>query len=148
MTRSMQHRCFQIADLDYILILNALVNLDWTGRPHSDPGSLNIDHLQQRVIVLVQQDRSAGCGAQLHRSAYVVDVGVRDDDLLDGKFVPAYCLQDMLDVVTGIDDDALVDLLVTNYGAVTPEDADRKDLMDHRWSALWNLARNWLWLLI
>jgi hypothetical protein len=66
----------------------------------------------------------------------VVDVGMSDDDLLDGESVLAHSLKDILDVVTGIDDDSLVRMLVTNDGAVTAEDADGKDLVDHEWSGL------------
>jgi hypothetical protein len=35
------------------------------------------------MVVLIEQDRSAGGSTQLHRSADVIDVGMRDDDLLD-----------------------------------------------------------------
>src|SRR5215475_7477612 len=55
-SRGVQYRCVQVSNLDYILVVDALVDLHRTGRTHADPGCLDIDHLQQRVVVLVQQN--------------------------------------------------------------------------------------------
>jgi hypothetical protein len=62
----------------------------------------------------------------------VVDMGVRNDDLLELKFFLAQYLQNALDLAAGIDDHGLVRLLIANNGAITLQPSDRKDLVDHK----------------
>ena len=62
---------------------DTVVNFDVARRSHTDPGSLRIQHFQQSIVVLVEQDGSPGNRTQLHCAAYVIDVSVCDDDLLD-----------------------------------------------------------------
>ncbi len=59
------------------------------GRAHADPRGLLIEHFEQVIIVLVEQNGSAGCGTKFHRSADMIDVGVGDDDLFDLQIVLA-----------------------------------------------------------
>ena len=70
-----------------------------------------VGELPQRPVVGVQQDRRTGRDAQRRRHAYVVVVRVRADD---GLHRPAADdPQDRVDVVRGVDDDAL--LVVTDH---------------------------------
>ena len=61
----------------------------------------------------------------------MVDVGVGDDDLLDGELVLCEQGNDAGDVVAGIDDEGLAGGFVAEDGAVALEHADGKDFVDH-----------------
>ena len=61
----------------------------------------------------------------------MVDVGVGDDDLLEGELVAGKGGDDAGDVVAGIDDDRLVGGFVSEDGAVALERADYEDFVDH-----------------
>ena len=74
---------------------------------HPQPRRLHIQHLQQRIVVLVEQDGRAGDRAQLHGPAHVIDVRVSDHDLLDLQIVFADDRQHIVNVVAGIDDHGL-----------------------------------------
>jgi hypothetical protein len=100
-------------------------------RGDADPRCLNVEHFQQCIIVLIEQDWGASLRAQPHRSAYVIDVGVGDDDLLHIKLVLADDGENILNIVAWIDDHGFVRDLVADDGAVTLQRADGKDLMDH-----------------
>jgi hypothetical protein len=92
---------------------------------------LFIQHFQQGVVVLVEQDRGAGGGAELHGSANVVDVGVGDDDLLDLKLVLSEERDHVVDVVAGVNDHGFVSGLVADDGAVALQRADGENFVDH-----------------
>ncbi|MCU1224501.1 MAG: hypothetical protein JWQ42_2594 [Edaphobacter sp.] len=64
-------------------------------------------------------------------SGDVVDVGVGDDDLLDGEAVLLEDADDAGYLVTRIDDDGLAGYLVTKDGAVALEKAYGEDFVDH-----------------
>ena len=81
-SRRMNHVRGERARLDRVRLSDALIDLDLARIFHSDPRGLHIQHLQQGIVVLVEQDGRAGGGPQLHRSAHVIDVSVSDDDLL------------------------------------------------------------------
>ena len=92
---------------------------------------MHVEHLEQRVIILVEKDGSASQGAEFHGSANVVDVGVSDDDLLHVEVVPLDDRNDVFDVIAGIDDHGFVSGLVSDDGAVTLQRTDRDDLVNH-----------------
>ena len=98
----------------------------------ADPRGLHVEHLQQSVIVLIEQDGRAGSGAQLHRSADVVDVGVRDDDLFDLQIMFADEREHVVDVVAGIDDHRFARGFVADDRAVALQRAYGEDFVDHR----------------
>jgi len=110
---------------------DAAVNFDFARRGHADPRGLHIEHLQQRIVVLVEQDGRAGGGTEFHGSADVVNVGVGNDDLLDLEIVLADEGEDVVDVVAGINDHGLARGLVADDGTVARERADGQDLVDH-----------------
>ena len=77
----------QRAGFHRILLVETVIDLNLSRRLHPDPIRLQIKHLQKRVIVVIKQDRRTCGRTQLHRPADVVDVGVRDHDLLHLEFV-------------------------------------------------------------
>ena len=101
------------------------------GERHADPCGLLVEHFQQSIIILVQQDGSAGGGAKLHGSADVVDVRVGDDDLFDLQVVLANEGENILNVVAGVDDHGFARGLVADDGAVALQRADGEDFVDH-----------------
>ncbi len=110
---------------------DAAVDFDLAGGAHADPGGLHVEHFQQSVIILVEQDGSAGGGAEFHGSADVVDVGVGDDDLFDLEIVFADQGEDVFDFVAGVDDHGFVRGFVADDGAVALQRADGEDFVDH-----------------
>ena len=129
-------RCVQdighdVAGSDFVTSADAAVDGDRPGTLHSDPGGLHIEHFEERVIVLVEQDRCARRLFQLHGSADVVDMSMCDDDLLHGQPVLANNVEDIIDIVAWIDHHRFSCLFVPNHGTVALQHADRKDLMDH-----------------
>ncbi len=68
--------------------------------------------------LLVQQNRGAGGGAQLHRSPHVINVSVSDDDLLDFEIMLAEDSENVVDVVAGIDHHGLARGFISDNGAV------------------------------
>jgi len=61
----------------------------------------------------------------------VVDMGVGDDDLLDGEMVLFESGCDAGDVVAGIDHDGFAGDLVAEDGTVALKGADDEDFVDH-----------------
>jgi len=120
----------KIPTLNRIVISETLIDLDCSRRRRPNPGRLHVEHLQERVIVLVEQDRSARGLLQLHCPTDVIDVRMGDDDLLEFELVLAEDREDSIDFVAGIDDKCLACALVANDGAVTAEKADGEDLVD------------------
>lgn len=66
---------------------DAAVDFDFSRCGDADPCRLHVEHLEQSVVVLIEKNWSARGSAKLHGSADMVNVGVRDDDLLDLKIV-------------------------------------------------------------
>ena len=81
---------------------------------------------------MVNQNGGSGDLFEAVGSGDVIDVGVGDDDLLDGEVVFGQEGQDAGDVVAGIDDDGLTGALVAENGTVALEGANGEDFVDHR----------------
>ena len=111
--------------------VKAVVNFDFPGRGHADPGGLHIEHLEQGVIVLIEKNRGTRRGAKLHGPAHVVDVRVGDDDLADLQIVLLNEGENVVDVVSGIDDHRLARALIADDGTVALQRADGKYFVDH-----------------
>src|SRR5208337_2638526 len=129
--RSVQNVRRQAACPQPVAIPNTRFDSNLTRCSHTYPCSLHVQHFQQRVVILIQQDRRASRGAQLHGSAHVIDVGVGDDDLLHDQFVLADDGKNVFNVVARIDDHGFVRGLIADDGTVTLQRADRKDLVNH-----------------
>ena len=68
---------------------------------------------------------------ELERAADVVDVGVRDENLLERQAERCQAAVNAGDFVAGVDDDGLGGVLVAQDGAVALQRADGKCLEDH-----------------
>src|ERR1035438_5811903 len=110
---------------------NAAVDLNFSRRAHADPGGLGVEHFQQGIVVLVEQDGGAGGGAKLHGSANMVDVSVGDDDLVDLQVALADECKNILNIVAEIDDHGPGGGLVADDRAVALQRADGEDFVDH-----------------
>ena len=65
------------------------------------------------------------------RAADVIDMRVRDDDGFDAQRVAREDLQDLGNVVAGIDNDGFARLLVAENGAVALQHSDRQNFVNH-----------------
>ncbi len=110
---------------------DAAIDFNRAGGAHADPRSLHIEHFQQRVIILVEQDGSAGGSTEFHSSADVVDVGVGDDDLFDLETMLAHHGEDVIDLIAWVNDHSFVSGLVSDDRAVALQRADGEDFVDH-----------------
>ena len=118
---------------NHILILQTLIDLDRPRRRSADPRSLNVQHLQQRVVALVQENGCAGGLLELHCPTYVIDVRMSDYDLLEFELMFSQNVENVFDLVAGIDHQRLPRALVSNDGAIATKHADGKDLVN-QWS--------------
>src|SRR6478672_7730519 len=121
----------QGACFDGVRLTEAVVDLNLPGCWHTDPRRLHIKHLEEGVVILVQENGRSRGGSQLHGSADVIDVRVGDDDLLNLKLVLPYQPEHLLDVVPRIDHDCFVTSLVSDYRTVALQRTDGNDLMNH-----------------
>jgi hypothetical protein len=101
------------------------------GGGDAEPTGLDVHHFYQGKIVLVVEDGGSGEALEALGSGDVVDVGVGDDDLLDGEVVLIEDGDDAGDLVAGVDDDGFEGDLVAQDGAVALQRADGEDFMDH-----------------
>ena len=105
--------------------------VDCAGRCHAEPRGLHVEHFEQGIVVLVEQDRRSGGRAQLHRASHMIDVGVRDDDLLDLQVMLADERENVFNVVAGVDDHRFARGFVANDRAIALQRPDGKDFVDH-----------------
>jgi hypothetical protein len=101
------------------------------GRGDAEPGGLLVHYGELGQVVLVEENGCA-CGFfEAGGAADVVDMGVGDDDLLEGEFVAGEDGKDLRDVVAGVDDHGFAGGLVAEDGAVALEGADGEGFADH-----------------
>lgn len=101
------------------------------GGGDAEPGGLNVHHFDLGEVVLVVEDGRASELLEMVGAGDVVDVGVGDDDLLDGEVVFGEEGEDAGDVVAGVDYDGFAGGLVAEDGAVALEGADGDSFEDH-----------------
>src|SRR6202158_2406838 len=131
MAGSVENVCSQAARPQRFAICDTRFDCNLAGRGYADPCCLYVEHFQQRIVILIEQDWRAALRPQLHRAAYVIDVGVGDDDLLHVKLVLADDGDNVFNVIARIDDHGFARGLVADDRAVTLQRADGKDLVDH-----------------
>ena len=132
---------FKTPRLQRFAIANTRLDGNRARRSHAQPRSLHVEHLQQRIVILIEQDRRAGQRPQLHRSAHVIDVGVSNYDLLHLQFVLANDGKNVFNVVARIDDHGFMRGLIANDRAIALQWADGKDLVNHDSFSLSRLIR-------
>ncbi len=98
---------------------------------HAEPCGLGGHHFEQGQIAFVEEYGRAREALELERSAYVVDVGVGDENLLELEVEFGEAALDAGDFVAGIDNDGFAGFLVAEDGAVAGERADGEGFQDH-----------------
>ncbi len=101
------------------------------GGGDAQPAGLDVHHLDEGEVELVVEDGGSGELLEAVGSGDVVDVGVGDDDLLDGEVMAIEDGLDAGDVVTGVDDDGFAGGFVAKDRAVALEEAYGEDFVDH-----------------
>jgi hypothetical protein len=119
------------ADGDDFAFVEGVVGIVDGGCGDAKPLSLNVHHFDLSEVVLVVEDGCAGDLLEAVGSGDVVDVGMGDDDLLDGECVFGEEGEDAKNFVARVDDDCFVRGLVAKDGAVALKRADRKYLVNH-----------------
>jgi hypothetical protein len=119
------------SDGDELAVVEGVVGGGDGGGGDAEPAGLNVHHFDQGQVALVVEDGGAGELLEAVSAGDVVDVGVSDDDLLDGERVFGEEGHDAGDVVAGVDDDGFAGGLVAEDGAVALEGADGDGFEDH-----------------
>jgi len=101
----------------------------WRG--DAQPIGLSRHHFEQGQIVLIEQDGRSSEALEPERAAYVVDVGVCDENLLELEAEFCKAALDAADLVAGIDDDGLAGFLIAQDSAVAFERADGEGFKNH-----------------
>src|SRR6266851_678125 len=119
------------SDNDEFAVVEGVVGVGDDGSGNAEPGGLNVHHFDQGQVVLVVEDGGAGELFEAVSAGDVVDVGVGDDDLLDGEVVLGEEGEDAGDVVAGVDDDGFAGGFIAEDGAVALEEAYGEGFEDH-----------------
>jgi hypothetical protein len=98
-----------------------------SGVATAQPRGLLLHHLQQRQVVLVEEDRRAGEAFELERAADVVDVRVRQQDLLELETQLGQALVNAANLVSGIDDDGFMGVFIAQNRAIAGNGPTGKD---------------------
>ena len=122
----------EAGDGDEFAVVEGIVGVGDDGGGDAEPAGLNVHHFDQWQVALVVEHGGAGELFEAVGAGDVVDVGVGDDDLLDGEVVFGEEGEDAGDVVAGVDDDGLAGGLVAEDGAVELEGAYGEGFEDHR----------------
>ncbi len=77
----------EAGDGDEFAVVEVVVGGVDVGGGDAEPAGLDVHHGDQREVELVVEDGGAGEVFELLGAGDVVDVGVGDDDLLDGEMV-------------------------------------------------------------
>jgi hypothetical protein len=100
-------------------------------RGNTKPTSLHLHHAQQVQIPLVEKHRCPGRFLQQSRSAYVIDMGMSNDNLAQGQAVFLKPGENLGNVVSGVDDHGFAGNFVAQDGAVAAQWTYGKAFKDH-----------------
>jgi folate-binding protein YgfZ len=101
-------------------------------RLHAEPGSLHIQIVIQRLVILIHVDRCARRRLQFRRAANVIDVRMSNHDRLHREQMPPQYGLNVVNIVAGIDHNGFTRFFVTEYGAIAMKDTHGKNLMNHK----------------
>src|ERR1700730_12245661 len=119
MPRSMNYVRGQRASPQRIPLSDAVININFAGIFHSDPRRLHIQHFQQGIVILIEEDRRSGGRPQFHGSAHMIDVSMSNYDLLYREMMLLNESKDIFDVIAGINHQGFARNLVPNNRTVT-----------------------------
>jgi hypothetical protein len=108
-----------------------LVGRSGLRRFDTDPCGLFVHELELFEVTLVHEDGRSGQALEFERTAYVVNMSVGDEDLLELEAQVCQTPLDSSDFLARIDDDGLAGLLVAENGAVALKRANGEGLDDH-----------------
>ena len=121
----------EIGQADLRAVVGAGVGRGDFGGLNAEPSGLHLHHGELGQVVLIQKNGCAGDALERDGSAHVVDVGVGDDDLLEGELVGGEAGEDFGDVFAGVDDDRFARGFVAEDGAVAAQHPDREGFKNH-----------------
>src|SRR5271165_678056 len=110
---------------------------------NTKPTGLLLHDLDLGQVVLIEQDGRARQPLELERAAYMVDVGVSHENLLQSEAQIAQATMNAANLVAWIDHDGLAGLLVAQNGAIALQRADMKRLNDHAPILRWTVETAW-----
>src|ERR1700674_1370771 len=94
----------------------------------ANPSRLLIHHLEERQVILIQQDRRTGEAFEADCAANVIDMSMGNEDLLQFEAKCSETPMDANDVIAGVDNDRFTGFFVTEQGAVALQGADGEGL--------------------
>ena len=89
--------------------------------PEAEGDALLHDGVVEELVLLVQADGGAKCCLGTPDTRDVVEVGVCEEDVLDGQAEAVHRLEQLVDLVAWVDDDALASALAADHVAVLHE---------------------------
>jgi hypothetical protein len=116
---------------DEFAVVEGVVGVSDDGGGDAEPAGLNVHHFDQGQVLPVIEDGGAGELLEAVSAGDVVDVGVGDDDLLDGEGVLVEQGENAGYVVAGVYDDGFAGGFVGEDGAIALKGADGDGFEDH-----------------
>ena len=123
-----QNLCREAFEADDEAVGEILVGRGGFRGGRAEPAGLSVHYLELGQVVLVHEDGCAGEALELEGAAYVVNVAVGDEDLLELEAELSEAALDAADLFAGIDDDGFAGFLVAEDGAVALEWTDGEGL--------------------
>lgn len=118
-------------ETDAKAILEAYVGSGHIGCRDADPCRLILHHLEKGEVIFVEEDGSAREVLQLECAAHMVNMAMRDQDLLEFESKVGDTAVNPADLIAGIDDDGFGGVLVAKQGAIALQGADDESLENH-----------------
>lgn len=126
MSRGMEH-CGGVAlEPDGLPLEELFIGRGGFRRLNSKPCGLGRHHLEERQVVLIEQDGGASEAPEGQSATDVVNVRVGHDDLLEFEVEVGEPAMNSRDFVAWVDDDGFSIVFVAEQGAVALEWADGK----------------------
>lgn len=108
MARGVYRSRLQAADDNLCAIVEVRVHYDLARRFNADPCRHGVDKTQLHAVFGVHEDWRAAGAFKFHGATHMVDVTVRDEDLLQHQRVALQRREHAIDIVARIDDDRFV----------------------------------------
>lgn len=131
MAGGMEHRGWVAVEPDGLTLDELFIGRGGFWGFNSEPGGLGSHHLEERQVILIEEDGSASEALEGQGAADVVDVRVSHDDLLEFEVVLGEPAMNSRDFVAGVNDDGFPPGFVAEQGAVALERADGKGFENH-----------------
>ena len=131
MTRRVQNPRLVVAESDwpfaFVVAVNGRRLFDREAEHHPGPHRILI----QKEIIFVEVNRRAEGPLGFRHSRYVIDVSMGQQDVGDRELLRLDEVQELVDLVAGIDEDGLLGPLAPDHIAVLEERTYRRTFNDH-----------------